>query len=156
MGRDPLEIIRQAAMVLACGGKICIGATSMMDGRIFPDQIKQLCMLGEWYKPRKEYFINAAPVRYVWFRPLSVRLSSNNFDAVVSEYNEGLLLHLINRSSSREEVSIELCGSLWKSVSEVSLLPQKEKVTFQCNDSSLHMVIKPDQIDKVDTILYLT
>ncbi len=153
---DPLEIIRQAAVVLACGGKICIGATSMMDGHIFPDQLKQLHLLGQWYKPRREYFVNAAPVRYVWFHPLSVAISSRNFDAVVSEYGKGLLLHLINRSSSSREVSIRLRGRLWQGISEAVILPQKEKVDLKRKGSSLVAKLTTGQIDSVDTILYFT
>jgi len=153
---DPLEIIRQVAVVLACGGKICIGATSTMEGDIFPDQLKQLRLLGGWYKPRSDYFVNASPVRYFWFRPLSVSLSSNNFDAVVSEYGKGLLLHLINRGSNGKEVSVSLRGSLWQGINEVCVLPQNEKLTLKREGSSRVATLRPDQIDSVDTILYFT
>lgn len=141
-------------MILSCGGKLCIGATSQMDGQIYPDQLKQLRMLGEWYKPRKEYFINATPLHYFWFRPLSVKLSSSNFNTVVSEYRSGILLHVINRTGYREGVSLRLRGKLWQDVKEACLVPQNEKVALKREGSCLYVDIKPDQIDTVDTILY--
>lgn len=151
---DPLELMRQTTMILACGGKLCIGATSQMDGHIYPDQLKQLRLLGEWYKPRKEYFINAAPLHYFWFRPLNVKINSRNFNTVVSEYGSGLLLHLINRTGYKEGVSLKLCGHLWQDVKEAFLMPQNEKVSLRRESSSLHIDIKPEQIDDVDTIVY--
>ena len=153
---DPLELIRSLAMILACGGKLGIGATSQMDGHIFPDHLKQLRMLGEWYKPRKELFINAAPISYRWFRPLSIKVSSKNFDTVVSDYGSGLLLHLINKSGTKEGVSITLNGKMWRYFSNVTLVPQNKKLLAKREGSSLHIDIKPDQIDSVDTILYFT
>ena len=153
---DPLELIRLTAMVLACGGKLCIGATSQMNGHIFPDQVQQLMMLGEWYKPRKEYYVNSAPIRYRWFRPLSVRVNSKNFDAVTSAYGDGVLLHLINRRGSKEELSFTLHGKTWNDVREVSIVPQKEKVSVQREGAVLRIEVSAKDVDPVDTILYFT
>jgi alpha-L-fucosidase len=152
---DPLELIRTLAMVLACGGKLSVGATSQMDGHILPDQVKQLRMLGEWYMPRKEYFINAAPVSYRWFSPPGVRASSKNFDKVMSSYGSGRLLHLINRTGAMQEVSVTLHGRKWKGFSEVTLMPQKKKISVIREGSTMRIDISPENIDPVDTILYL-
>ena len=152
---DPLELLRLAAMVLACGGKLCIGATSQMDGHIFPDQVKQLRMLGAWYKQRKVYFINAAPIRYRWFRPLSVRVHAQGFDMVVSAYENGVLLHIINRSGSRVGITVTLHGNQWRDFRNAILVPQNKTILARCAGSSLHIEIPTDDLDPVDTILYL-
>jgi hypothetical protein len=153
---DPLELIRSLAMILACGGKLCLGATAQMDGRIFPDQVAQLKMLGAWYKPRKKYFISAERVRYRWFRPLSVKTGSRNFDTVVSRYGSGLLLHLVNRTGEKEGLSVTLKGGMWKDVREVALVPENKKLAARREVSKLRVDIPADLVDQVDTILYCT
>ena len=153
---DPLELIRSLAVVLACGGKLCIGATSQMDGRILPDQTKQLRMLGDWYRPRKKLFVNAAPIRYRWFRAPGVRVSADNFDTVVSSYGAGVLLHVINRKGSNEGIAVTLRGSMWRELRKATLKPQERGVSVKRERSYLHIDISPEYVDPVDTILYLT
>lgn len=153
---DARELLRLAAMVLACGGKLCIGATAQMDGHIFPDQLRQLRMLGAWYKPRKEYFVNAAPLRYRWFSPLSVSGASKNFDLVVSAYDRGTLLHIINRTGKPEPVALNLKGRMFSGCRTATLVPQDKPVSLSANDSALHLNLAAADIDPVDTLIYLT
>jgi alpha-L-fucosidase len=155
MRSDPLELIRQLAMILACGGKLSIGATSQMDGHIFPDQVRQLKILGEWYRPRKEFFISAAPVKYRWFSPKGVCAEPKIFDIVVSAYGSGRLIHLVNRTGSKEDTSVTLKGAMWNGVRGVTLIPQREKLSFKRMGSSHKIDLAPEYIDPVDTILYL-
>ncbi len=155
---DPLELVRTLAVALACGGKLTIGATSQMDGSIFPDQVKQLKILGDWYKPRKEYFINAAPIRYRWFfwwLPLmGVRVNMKGFHTVASSYGNGFLLHLINPRGLKEEVTVTLQGKHWKEIKEAFLMPENKKITLKKKGSALSFKLTPHMVDPVDTIVY--
>ena len=62
--KDPHDLVRMAAMVMANGGRYAIGAAAQMDGTIYPDHVRQLKLVGEWYKPRREFFSEATPMDY--------------------------------------------------------------------------------------------
>jgi alpha-L-fucosidase len=153
---DPLELIRSMAMVLACGGKFCVGATFQMDGYIFPDQVRQLRMLGEWYRPRKQYFIHATPVRYRWFDAPGVSVSTGKFDTVASAYDSGLLLHLLNPAGARKDITVTLKGAMWKGVRGASIVPGNEALEIERDGSTLRLHIAADRVDPVDTIIHLS
>ncbi len=157
---DPLELVRTLAVVLACGGKLHIGATSQMDGHIFPDQVKQLKIVGEWYKPRNELFVNAVPVRYRWFfgwfPAAGVRVNAKGFDSVVSAYGDGLLLHIINPTAFSGGITVTCKGRLWSGFNEATLKPQEKKIAIRREGSSMCIDIAPEMLDPVDTIICLT
>jgi alpha-L-fucosidase len=153
---DPNELLRTLAMVLACGGKLCIGAGSEMDGHLFPDQITQLRMLGEWYKPRKALFRDAAPIRYRGFTPPGVSVSAPRFDVVVSAYGDGILLHLINRKSAKTGLTITLRGSGFQEFNQAARMPHGTPASAQRSGGALTIELAPADVDPVDTILYLS
>lgn len=83
-------------------------------------------------------------------------MNSKNFDAVTSAYGDGVLLHLINRSGSKEGLSFTLHGKTWNDVREVSIVPQKKKVSVQREGAVLRIEVSAKDIDPVDTILFFT
>lgn len=152
---DPQELLRSTAMVLACGGKLCIGATSQMDGHIFPDQLRQLNMLGAWYKPRKDFFVNAAPLHYRGFHPAGVSVKGGDFNVVASAYADGKLLHLVNRDSQQQALSIKLSGKSWQGINSVTLMPQNVSLAIVRNGNTCTIELSADQVDSIDTLLYI-
>jgi alpha-L-fucosidase len=151
---DPNELLRLAAMILANGGKLCIGATAQMEGSIFPDQLKQLKMLGAWYKPRKEYFINAAAIRYRGLSPSGVKVTGQKYDVVASAYEQGNIIHLVNPNSTQAATEITLSGQ-YAAVKEAMLLPQNMPLTIKREGNKAVIQLSAEQIDAIDTLIYL-
>jgi hypothetical protein len=152
---DPDELLRQTAVVLACGGKLHIGATAQMAGDLYPDQVAQLRRLGAWYRPRKHLFTEAAPIPYRWFSPRGVQVTGGDFDVVASRYEKGILLHLINRTGDKARARIALRGKPWSAVKAVRLLPHPGDLAHEQAGTRATIEIPPESIDAIDTILYL-
>lgn len=150
---DPLDLVRMAAIVMACGGKICPGMTAQMDGTIYPDQIKQLTMLGDWYKPRKDLFVEAAPLRYRLARVPGVTLDDPALKTICSRQESDYLLHLINLTSRRGGVTVKLDQRLWPEVKAVILEPNHTPLAVRQDGQAFVVTIAPADIDQVDTIL---
>jgi hypothetical protein len=51
--RDINEFVRQAAVIMACGGKFSAGTSALMDGSLYPDHIRQLETLAQGIIPRR-------------------------------------------------------------------------------------------------------
>jgi len=156
MREDPDELLRTTAMVLACGGKLCIGATAQMNGQIFPDQQVQLRHLGAWYQPRKTLFVDAAPLRYRGFRPPGVRVTGGEVDVVASVHDGGHLLHLVNRTGLTDPLQVTLDKRRWGDVRAVTVVPDGVPLPLQREGGRLRLELPGDVVDRVDTILHLT
>ena len=152
---DPNDLVRMAAIVMASGGKFCIGATAQLDGGIYPDQVKQLKIIGEWYKPRKELFINSFPMKYRGQQPPGVDVYPKSVKAIACRHAEDILIHLINMDGSTRPIKIKLKGKNWDRITNVYIEQANKEVEIEKSDSTIKMIIRPDDIDPVDTILRL-
>ncbi|MFP5439981.1 MAG: alpha-L-fucosidase [Gammaproteobacteria bacterium] len=152
---DPLELLRMTAMVLACGGKLGIGATAQMDGSLFPDQVTQLRMLGAWYKPRRALFTDATPLRYTGMRVPGVKIAGDGFDTVASALDDSVLLHLVNRSGVPRDLSLVLDAREWGRFRQAELLPQGKSIPLHREDGRIHISLGRNDVDEVDTIIRL-
>ena len=152
---DPNDLVRMTAITLASGGLFMVGATSRMDGTIFPDQVKQLEILGDWYGPRKHLFSESVPARYGRREPPGVRVSPGSFRTIACEQGNDILLHLINMEASMKPVTVELKGKRWEKVREALLEPEGTRVDVHREHGFAGIKITPDHSDPVDTIVRL-
>lgn len=152
--RDELdELLRIAAVTLACGGKLHVGATVMMEGQVHPEQVTQLTRLGEWYGPRKDLFARSSAVRRWGWPGARAWTEQGDIRSLAGLHDGALLVHLINMigRSGTLDVRVELPKS--KEITSVSLEPGGEKISFQQRGRSLRLTVPADLVDSVDTIL---
>lgn len=152
---DIYDFVRQAAVVMACGGKFLPGTSAQMDGSLYPDHIKQLTILGEWYVPRKQLFLDAHPIRYNGYSAKGVSIDKKDFNTVASFYMDGVLLHIINMKGKSEPVELTLKGKTWEGVQSAYLEPEHRQIEVQSRGSNKIIIISKDDIDHVDTIVHL-
>lgn len=153
---DLLELVRVVAVVLACGGKYAVGAAAQMDGSIFPDQVTQLNMLGEWYKPRRELLTEADSLRYQGEYPEGVTVDQARFRVVASRLGKDRLLHLINFDGQEVTVGIELNRESWDGLTGVYLEPEHREITMLQSGLNIQITLNPEDVDPVSTIIRLT
>jgi alpha-L-fucosidase len=152
---DPNDLVRMAAITMACGGKLCIGVTSLMDGSLHPDQVKQLKIIGEWYGPRRALFGESAPLRYSGQEPAGVEVHPESVRAIACRWREDTLLHLVNIDGATRPMKIRLRGKPWDMAGQVCLEPGGREVEVDRSGGAAEMLIRPENIDPVDTILRL-
>jgi hypothetical protein len=152
---DINEFVRQAAVIMACGGKFCAGTSVQMGGSLYPDHIKQLKTLGEWYIPRNKLFLNSYPVRYLGLGVPGVSVNKKDFNTIATLYSGGILLHVVNMKGKTEQVEITLKSGRWKGLKSAYLEPQHREVEIQSRGSNRVIALSQDDIDHVDTIIHL-
>jgi alpha-L-fucosidase len=152
---DIFEFVRQAAVVMACGGKFACGTPALMDGSLDPDHVRQLEMLGKWYIPRKELFLGAYPIRYLGFAPKGVSVDKQDFNTIACFYRDGVLLHAINMKGKSEPVEITLKGGRWKAINTAYLEPAHRQIEITSRGPDKIIALLKEDIDHVDTIIYL-
>lgn len=153
---DPLDLVRMAAIVMACGGKLCAGMTAQMDGAIYPDQIKQLAILGDWYKHRKELFTEAAPLRYRHARVPGVTVSDPAVKTVCALKERDYILHLINISGAQKGIRVTLDKKVWPTVKQIMLEPDHKALAVRQDGQAYVLTLVPEDLDAVDTILRIS
>jgi hypothetical protein len=85
-----------SAIVMASGLKQSLGVAERMEGGVYPDQLKQLRLLGEWYVPRKRLFTESVPLRYRGREPRSVIVDTPGIRVIACSHEGDYLVHLIN------------------------------------------------------------
>lgn len=152
---DPYELLRMCAIVMANGLKQSLGVTERMEGGVYPDQLTQLRLLGEWYVPRKRLFTDSVPLRYRGREPRSVVVDNPDGIKVVACSNEGdYLVHLINMKGGVKPFSVLFRGGTWRDVKSVALEPSGVEIPVERSGGNFRVRIAGD-VDPVDTILRL-
>ena len=152
---DIYEFVRQAAVVMACGGKFSAGTSVLMDGSLYPDHVRQLKTLGEWYIPRKHLFIDSYPVRYLGLSARGVTIDKKDFNTIANFYKDGVLIHVINMKGKSEPLDIALKGKRWAGVQSAYLEPQHTQIEVRRTGQNVSIALSKDTVDIVDTIIYL-
>lgn len=152
---DPLDMVRMAAIIMASGGKLLIGASAQLNGSIFPDQVKQLTILGDWYGPRKKLFTEAAPLKYRGREAPGVKIDRENFKTIACQNGKNILLHIINMKGAKGLIAVELSGKLFMSVKTATLEPQHRELKIARVGSKMTIAINPEDVDPADTIVSL-
>jgi len=152
---DPSDLLRMAAIVMANGGLFFTGVTSKLDGSIYPDQVTQLGILGDWYVPRKRLFAESAPARYRRREPRDVEVRPAGFKTTACVHGRDTLLHLFNMSRSTGPVAVELKGKLGADVRGAVLEPTGTRLDVTQKQQGSLLIVPPEFSDPVDTILRL-
>jgi len=152
---DPNDILRMTAVILGSGGKLCIGATSQLNGDIYPDQVKQLKILGEWYKPRKKLFTDSVPMRYRGEQVPGIKIHPQSVKSIACANGGDVLVHLINMDGVTRPVVVEFKECRWKNIKRICLEPSQKELKLEKGNKIIKTVIWPEDIDPVDIILRL-
>jgi alpha-L-fucosidase len=152
---DPNDILRMTAVILGSGGKLCIGATSQLNGDIYPDQIKQLKILGEWYKPRKKLFTDSVPMHYRGEQAPGIKVQPTSVKSIASLNGKDVLIHLINMDGAIRPIVVEFKGRRWKNIARICLEPTQKELKLEKGDNVIKTIISPEDNDPVDIILRL-
>lgn len=152
---DPYDLVRMAAITMASGGKLCMGVTAQMDGSVYPDQVEQLRILGEWYKPRRALFAESVPLRYRFREPLGVQAHPESVRLIACRRGDDLLLHLINMDGATRPIELSLHGSFWNRAERAYLEPSGKELQIEKSREKIKAMIRPEDIDRADTILRL-
>jgi hypothetical protein len=150
---DPQDLVRMTAIILGSGGKFCVGASAQLDGALYPDQVTQLRILGEWYGPRKRLFTDSTPRRYRSEQVPGIKVSPMSVKTIATANNGDTLLHLINMKGVTMPISVEFRGSWWKNIRWISLEPAGKELTPERNGGIVKAIIRTAEIDPADTIL---
>jgi hypothetical protein len=146
---DPLDLVRMVAITLANGGKYVMGAASRMDGSIYPNHVRQLKMVGDWYKPRKHLFIKATSMNYEGEHVPGLK-GPRGIKAVGSRLGRDYLIHLFN-FGVKGPFTLSFDRAFWP-VEKVYIEPEQELITMR-SDNRVLVSIPVKDIDAVDTIL---
>ena len=152
---DPYDLVRMAAVVMSSGGKLCPGVAARLDGSLYPDQVRQLTMLGEWYRPRRALFAGSVPLRYKGREPSGVRVSPRNARTIACRNGKDIILHVVNMDGSAGPVRVEFSGKRWSGIERAYLEPSGRELPVFRSGSRSSVTIARDEVDPVDNILRL-
>jgi hypothetical protein len=147
---DPLDLVRMVAITLANGGKYVIGAASRMDGSIYPNHVRQLKMVGDWYKPRKHLFIEATSMNYEGEHVPGLK-GPRGIKAVGSRLGRDYLIHLFN-FGVKGPFTLSFDRAFWP-IEKVYIEPEHRELITMRSDNRVLVSIPVKDIDAVDTIL---
>lgn len=150
---DIYDLVRMAAMVMANGGRYAIGAAAQMDGSIYPDHVRQLELLGEWYGPRRELFTEAFPMGYKGQRIPGVGGYGRDMCATGSQIGHDNLIHLFNLRLDAGSVTLRFDSTHWSKIGKVYLEPEHREPTIGRAGRFMQVTIPAKDVDRVDTIL---
>jgi hypothetical protein len=150
---DPNTLLRMSAIVMASGMKHSLGVTSQMEGGVYPDQVKQLKMLGAWYIPRKKLFTESVPLCYRGREPGTITTNNRKGIKIIACRHEGdILIHLINMEGSARPVDVRFRGGMFSGIKKVFMEPSGRELPVEHTANGFRVIVKGD-IDPVDTIL---
>lgn len=149
MRDDHYDLVRMAAVTMACGGMHCTGVTARMDGTVHPEQVKQLGILGDWYRPRRGIFGGSAPVAYGRSTPPGITVYPESVRPVLCTRSGDFILHLLNVDGATRPIRLELKGRRWRGVERAILEPAGEELDITGGTA----LIRRGDVDPVDTIV---
>ncbi len=150
---DPQEIGRIATIIMANGGKFCLGLPSQMSGSLYPEPTEQLAKLGKWYNLRRSLFVEAVPMDYKGKNVPGIILDDKNFGVIGNIYGSDNLIHIINFTGIQKSIKIEFSYESWKNIEKIILEPINQKVSFKLVEKYYKVEISENFVDKIDTIL---
>lgn len=115
-------------------------------------------VLSEWYRPRRGLFTEASPLRYLRKRVPGISGYPGRFVTIASKLKDDILLHLIKKRGKEGSehscgVNLEFRGRMWKGLNRVFLEPAHEELDLKKSVQRTKLLVKPEEIDPVDTIL---
>jgi hypothetical protein len=108
-----------------------IGASAQLDGNIYPDQVKQLQILGGWYRPRKNLFTDSYPLRYSCEQVPGIKIHPSSVKSIASINNRDIIVHLINMEGITENINVEFKGRRWENISRIFIEPSGKELKME-------------------------
>jgi hypothetical protein len=150
---DPLDIVKMAAIVMACGGRANLWGVSQLDGYIRPDHLDQLRMVGDWYRPRKDLFREARTMKYDGDTPPGIGGLPKGYGAIASKLGDDVLIHIIRLEGRKPLTTLQISESDWPGLTGVFLEPASKEMDVQRSGGKITIGFKAGDVDPVDTIL---
>ena len=126
-----------------------------MNGDIYPDQVKQLKILGEWYKPRKKLFTDSVPMRYRGEQVPGIKIHPPSVKSMASINGRDILVHLVNMDGVTRPIVVDFKGRRWKNITRICVEPAQKDLKLEKGNNVIKTVIRPEDNDPVDIILRL-
>lgn len=153
---DPHELLRMAAIVMACGGKFLVGAAATMAGGVLPEHERQIRLLGDWYGPRKHLFTGAVPSRRWGRRGSRARTSDPALRVIGARTTGGTLLHVVNMTGRTGPATLRVELPQAHLVRSVRREPDGRQVRWLRSGRHLDVWLDAEDVDPVDTVLALS
>ena len=126
-----------------------------MDGSIYPDQVRQLEIIGDWYSARQPLFRDGVPMDYGTEQPAGVSVDNEAFRIIASEHSGDTLVHVINMTGAPGPVSLSFSAKQWPDTTRALLEPDPRPLNLSRSPAGFSLTLTPDVVDPVDTILRL-
>jgi alpha-L-fucosidase len=150
---DPLEVARMAAIVIANGGKFCLGLPSQMDGSLYSEPAKHVEEFGKWYQLRRELFTEAIPLDYKGTKVSGIAINDENYGIIASVSGNTKIIHLINFLGEKRTITLEFLRDYWNNIRTVKLEPNNIELELKRRPQWMQILLSQESIDPVDTIL---
>lgn len=154
---DIYDLPRIAATIMANGGRCTMGFQSDINGNLVEDQVEQMRIVGKWYKPRKQLFSNAKPLRYKGYSAPGI-IVPRGYKTIASQAGDDVLIHIIKLEGYCESGlsgEIKIASSDWPGLKEVFLEPEHRSVQVRSFSAWKIIELSESDEDPVDTILRL-
>jgi alpha-L-fucosidase len=152
---DTNNLPRIAAMVMACGGRNTMQVNIKMDGYIFDDNVRQMRIVGDWYRPRKHLFQGTTPLRYEGDTAPGISGLPEGYKTIASKQGDDVLIHIIKVDGSETLSEIWISKDEWPEIKEVYLEPGHRSLQMEKRDGSISLYLDESCVDPVDTIIRL-
>lgn len=152
---DPYHLLRIVAVVMACGGRSNIQANMDLSGRVFDDHVRQIELVGEWYKPRKILFNESTPLTYDGNSAPGIKELPEGYGAIASQSGEDVLIHIIKREGEERVSTVAISETQWGQIQTVFLEPGHHTLDVEREEGIVRIRLEESQVDPVDTILRL-
>ena len=153
---DIYELPRIGAMVMACGGHNTMQVNFDVDGDIFPDQVEQMRLVGEWYEARKDLFNGASALRYSGEDAPGIN-APPGYRTIASRSGDDVLIHVIKLDDWGRNLSDDIAINRfrWSGIREVYIEPEHRRVQMRRFLFWNVVQLNASDEDPVDTILRL-
>lgn len=151
--RDIYDLVRIAAIIMANGGRSVLGAASQLDGNIYPEHVKQLELVGEWFKQRWELFTQALPMDYKGNRVPGVSGYRKGMGTIGTSLGSDRLIHLVNLGIEPGPVTLRFDKLHWPHIDTIYREPGRMELKIEHRDGWTEVIIPKKDVERVDTIL---
>jgi hypothetical protein len=145
-----------AAVIMACGAKVCFGIPSLMDGNLYPESSHHIETLGDWYKPRRSIFINSIPMKYNGNKVPGIKIPDKEYGPIGCIKDKDYILHFVKFKKTNIPLSICFSHKYWKNIKKIYVEPQSIELPFKPGQDTTELLIPQNYVDSVDTILRIS
>jgi len=111
--------------------------------------------MGEWYKPRKDLFRNATPLRYDGDTAPGIGGLPEEYKSIAAKLGDDVLIHIIKQKGDDIPSTVEISEREWPGIKEVYVEPDHKSLQMEKRGDLIVLQLEEKQVDSVDTILRL-